>query len=131
MELYMKHLITKTLAALVGLASFASFAPSALAGSHLVPETITDERAITVRIGDLNPGLPADASEILTRVRDAARHACLRNDEDPQIFLNHDRKLCVSQSYTNAVATINARRNVDLEATAARHDAKTNLNAAR
>jgi UrcA family protein len=124
-------LITKTLAALIGLASFASFAQAAPAGAHVMPETITDERSITVRFGDLNPGLPADASELLARVRVAARDACLRNDEDPKLFLEHDLKTCISQSYANAVATINARRNVNLEATAARHESNQNLNAAR
>jgi UrcA family protein len=132
MELYMKQiLITKTLAALIGLASFASFTQAASAGAHVMPETITDERAITVRFGDLNPGLPADASELLARVRVAARDACLRNDESRQIFLNDDREACMAAAYANAITAINAKRKVNLEAVAARHDEDQNLNAAR
>jgi hypothetical protein len=37
----------------------------------------------------------------------------------------------MAQSYANAVAAINAKRNVNLEAVAALHDADANLNAAR
>lgn len=119
---------TMTLAALAGLACLAN---SALAAQHLLPETITDERALTVHFGDLDPAVPADASALVARVRLAARNACIRNDEGRQIFLSHDRKACVAQSYAAAIAGINAKRNVDLEATAARHDAQRKLNAAR
>jgi UrcA family protein len=132
MELFMtivkKTLNTMTLAALVGLASFAN---SALASDGLARPAEVDHRSLTVHFGDLNPALPADAAELLARVRVAARGACIRNDESRQIFLGPDRKACIATSYANAVAAIDAKRNVNLEAVAARHDADTNLNAAR
>lgn len=119
---------TMTLATLAGLASYTT---SAQAGEHLHPEKITDERSLTVHFGDLNPAVPADASELLARVRLAARNACLRNDESRQIFLGDDRKRCMAHSYANAIAGINAKRNVDVEAMAARHDVDRKLNASR
>jgi UrcA family protein len=125
----MKQILnTMTLAALAGLASFAN---SALASERLHPETLTDTRSITVHFGDLNPALPADASALLDRVRLAARNACLRNDESRQIFLADDREACVAEAYAKAIAAINAKRKVDVETVAARHDGDQNLNAAR
>lgn len=129
MELYMKRILhTMTLAALAGLASFAN---SALAGNTAgVPDGF-DQKAIAVHYGDLNPALPADATELLARVKRAVEDACFRNVDRKQIFLGPDRRACMTTSYANAVATINARRNVDLEALAALHEADANLNAAR
>lgn len=125
----MKQILnTMTLAALVGLASFAN---SALAGDAAAAPVQVDQRTVTVHFGDLNPAFPADASELLGRVKLAARNACIRNVDRNQIFLGPDRKACMATSYANAVAAINAKRDVDLEAVAARHDADTNLNAAR
>jgi UrcA family protein len=129
MEIFMKQILnTMTLAALVGLASFAN---SALASDVSALPAEVDSKSLTVHFGDLNPALPADASELLARVRVAARNACIRNGDSRQIFLGPDRKACVAESYSHAVAAINAKRNVDLEAIAARHDVDTNLNAAR
>jgi UrcA family protein len=125
----MKQILnTMTLAALVGLASFAN---SALAGDVATQPAEVDSKSLTLHFGDLNPAFPADASELLARLRIVARNACIRNDESRQIFLGPDRKACMAASYANAVAAINAKRNVDLEAVAARHDGDTNLNAAR
>ena len=125
----MKQILnTMTLAALVGLASFAN---SALASDTAALPAQVDQKSVTVHFGDLNPAFPADASELLARVRLAARNACLRNVDRHQIFLGPDRKACIATSYANAVTAINAKRDVDIEAVAARHDADTNLNAAR
>ena len=125
----MKQILkTMTLATLVGLVSFAN---SALAGGTAFPPNRTDERSITLHYGDLNPARPADAAELLGRVRIAARNACIRNDESRQIFLGRDRQACMAASYAKAVAAINAKRKVNLEALAARHEASTNLSAAR
>lgn len=125
----MKQILnTMTLAALVGLASFAN---SALASDTAALPAQVDQKSVTVHFGDLNPALPGDATELLARLRLAARNACNRNAESRQIFLGPDRKACLAQSYANAVAAINAKRNVDLEAIAALHDADVNLNAAR
>lgn len=129
MEIAMKQFLnTMTLAACIGLASVTT---SALAEPNLAQPRQVDQRSITLHFGDLNPAHPADASELLGRVRVAARNACIRNDETRQIFLGPDRKACMATSYANAVAAINARRNVDLEAVAARADDSTNLSAAR
>jgi UrcA family protein len=125
----MKQILnTMTLAAVLGLASLAN---SALASDSSAANAEYDLRNIKVHFGDLNPALPADASELLARVKLAARNACLRNVDRRQIFLGPDRKACMASSYANAVAAINAKRNLDLEAVAALHDTSTNLNAAR
>lgn len=124
----MKQILnTMTLAALVGLATFAN---SAAAGTT-APFNEMDQRSVTLHFGNLNPALPADASELLHRLRLSARKACVRNVDARQIFLSPDHKACIAAAYSNAVATINAGRKVDLEALAARHDADANLNAAR
>jgi UrcA family protein len=129
MEIFMKQFLnTMTLAACVGLASFAT---SALASSNPALPEHTNQRSVTLHFGDLDPALPADAAELLARVRIAARNACIRNDESRQIFLGPDRKACMAASYANAVSAINAKRAVDLEATAGRYDSATNLSAAR
>ena len=129
MEIAMKRFPhTMTLVACIGLASIAS---SALADQNLARPQQADQRSITLHFGDLNPSRPADAAELLGRVRVAARNACIRNDESRQIFLGPDREACMAASYANAVAAINARRNVDLEAIAARAGDSTNLSAAR
>ncbi len=123
----MKQILnTMTLTALVGLASFAN---SAVAGESAAQPSLTDARSVAVHFGDLNPAVPADASALVTRVRVAARNACIRNDEERQIFLGPDRKACMAAAYANAIASINAKRHVDLEAVAARHDGDANLNA--
>jgi UrcA family protein len=125
----MKQILnTMTLAALAGLASFAN---SALASDIALVAAEVDQKTVTVHFGDLNPAFPADASELLARVRLAAHNACVRNVDRNQIFLGPDRKACIATSYANAVAAINAKRDVDIEAVAARHDSDTNLNAAR
>ncbi len=122
----MKQILnTMTLATLLGLGSIAN---SALAGENPT-HPLTDEQSVTLHFGDLNPALPADAAELLTRLSMAARRACIRNDESRQIFPAPDRKACMAASYANAVADVNAKRNVDLEAVAARHDEDTNLRA--
>jgi UrcA family protein len=127
----MKQILnTMTLAAFVGLASFANFANSAVAGdleAKLVP---TDVKSVVLRFSDLNPAQPADAARLLNRVKIAARKACIRNDEGRQIFLGADIKACIADSYANTVAAINAKRNLNLEAVAARHDDASNLSAA-
>jgi len=125
----MKQILnTMTLAALAGLVTFAN---SALADAELARQQRIDERSFTVHFGDLNPSVPADADALLARVRLAVRNACIRNDEYRQIFLSDDRQACEAQSYASAIARINAKRKVDLEAVAARHDEGRNLNAAR
>jgi UrcA family protein len=122
----MKQILnTMTLAALLGLGSLAN---SALAGENPV-HPLTDERSVTLHFGDLNPALPADAAELLDRLSIAARTACIRNDEWRQIFPGPNRKACIAASYAQAVASVNAKRKVDLEAVAARHDEDTNLRA--
>jgi UrcA family protein len=121
---------TMTFATLAGFASFATFI-HASPDSELLEHYLTDERTITVHFGDLDPRSPADASALVARVKLGSRNACLRNDEQRQIFLGRDRKDCIAQSYASAIAGINAKRNVDIEAVAARHDATRNLNAAR
>jgi UrcA family protein len=125
MEMVMKQILnTMTLAALVGLAALTN---SALAGEQQVPHAIADEKAVVLHFGDLNPAVPADASELLARLRLVARNACIRNDEWRQIFLADGRKACIDASYARAVAGINAKRNVDLEAVAARHPAHSEI----
>lgn len=129
-------LTTMTFAALAGLASLASFAVASPATDQLLEQHLRDTRSLVVHFGDLDPRSPADASELVARVKLAARNACLRNDETRQIFLSGDRKACIAQSYASAIAGINAKRNVDIEAVAASRDAmrgdeQQNLNAAR
>lgn len=131
-----QFLNTMTFAAFAGLASLASFAVASPTTEQMLAEHLTDQRTITVHFGDLNPRTPADAAALVARVKLAARNACLRNDEQRQIFLGPDRKACIAQSYASAIAAINAKRNVDLEAVALRHDGlsreeRRNLNAAR
>lgn len=127
---------TMTFAAFAGLASLASFAVASPTTEQMLAEHLTDQRIITVHFGDLNPQTPADAAALVARVKLAARNACLRNDEQRQIFLNADRKACIAQSYASAIDAINAKRNVDIEAVALRHEGlsreeRRNLNAAR
>jgi UrcA family protein len=125
----MKQILnTMTLAALAGLASFTTFAGTAVAGT---PEATVDERSRVVHFGDLDPALPADAATLLKRLDVAARRTCIRNDEGRQIFLSVEHKACIANGYADAIARINAKRNIDLQAIAARHEQGRNLNAAR
>jgi UrcA family protein len=126
----MKPFPNMTFATLAGLASLTTFV-HASPGSALLDQAVTDQRSITVHFGDLDPHSPADASALVARVKRGSRNACLRDDEQRQIFLGHDRKHCIAHSYASAIAGINAKRNVDIEAVAARHEATANLNAAR
>lgn len=133
----MKQILnTMTFAAFAGLASLASLASASATTEQMMAQHLTNQRTITVHFGDLDPRTPGDAAELVARVKLAARNACLRNDEQRQIFLSRDRKDCIAQSYASAIAGINAKRNVDLEALALRHgetrrDDERVLNAAR
>ncbi|MGV3592504.1 MAG: UrcA family protein [Gammaproteobacteria bacterium] len=125
-----------TFAAFAGLASLASLASASSITEQMMAQHLTNQRTITVHFGDLDPRKPADAAELVARVKLAARNACLRNDEQRQIFLSRDREACMAQSYASAIAGINAKRNVDLEALALRDDGMRRddervLNAAR
>lgn len=122
---------TMTFAAFAGLASLASFASASPGTEQLVAQHLTDQRSITVHFGDLDPRTPADARELVARVKLAARNACLRNDEQRQIFLSADRKACIARGYASAIAGINAKRKVDIEAVALRGDDSRNFSAAR
>lgn len=128
----MKQILnTMTLAAFAGFASLAAFATASPTTERMMERHLTDQRTITVHFGDLDPHAPADAAELVARIRLAARNACLRNDEQRQIFPARDRRACIAQSYASAIAGINAKRNVDIEALARKQDDTRIYNAAR
>ena len=133
----MKQILnTMTFVAFAGLASLASLASASSTTEQMLAQHLTHQRTITVHFGDLDPRTPADAAALVARVKLAARNACLRNDEQRQIFLSRDRKHCIAQGYASAIAGINAKRNVDIEAIALRHceqrrESERVLNAAR
>ena len=77
--------------------------------------------------GAPTPPVPAEARELLSMVKIAVRRACMRNDDARQIFLGPDRNACLSESYAKAVARINAKRKVDVEAVAARHSGQADI----
>lgn len=123
----MKQILnTLTLTALIGLASFTN---SAVADVQ-APHPLTDEKSVVLHVGDLDPAVPAEASQLLGMVKVAVRRACMRNDETRAIFHGRDRATCTAESYAKAVATINARARVDLEAVAARHQEQVDIAAA-
>ena len=118
---------TMTLATLLGLGLLANFAN---AGESKDPANRIDHKSVLVHFGDLDPAVPADASILLERVRHAVDTACSRNDETRQIFLADDRAECIAEGYAKAIAGINRKRHIDLEAIAAADQAGANLEAA-
>lgn len=75
---------------------------------------------MVVRFHDLDPGQPAEARELLQRVRSSAKSMCRRNDGIRDLNAQRDREACMREGYADAVAYINRMHGVDLEAVASR-----------
>jgi UrcA family protein len=101
-----------------------------LAQSEEHPRYRFDEKTLDVSLADLNPANPADAQTLLYRLNSTVRKACSRSNESNRLEAMRDRQHCVDQSYANALAGINAKLGLDVEAVAATYDRTRGIAAA-
>lgn len=85
-----------------------------------------------VRFDDLNLTRPVDAKTLLNRIRSATYAVCRRSGElEMHVVDAADRKRCMDATYRVAVAQVDDRLDLDIEAIAARISAEQNLEARR
>lgn len=106
------HNITIALLATIGSAS-AAFADADSAENFVI-------KTANVSYADLDLTTPTDAAALLERIEKTAMKVCRRLDGGSPMDRLLATQECFKASYSNGVTAINARKNVDIEAVAAR-----------
>ena len=68
--------------------------------------TITEQRSVTVRYGDLDISTPAGAHVLLARISRAAALACDQGDAGPDLSSATATRACINQAIDRAVAEV-------------------------
>ena len=84
------------------------------------PFQIVDVKTATINFADLDLNNPADAQTLLDRINKTTRIVCQRIDTGTGLEEMKATRLCFADSYKNGIVAINSKKNVDIEAIAAR-----------
>lgn len=77
-------------------------------------------KTATVSYADLDLTAPSDAATLLDRIEKTAMKVCRRYDGGTGTERLMAARLCFRDSYANGITAINSKKNLDIEALAAR-----------
>ncbi|MES2624790.1 MAG: UrcA family protein [Pseudomonadota bacterium] len=108
--------IFKTAIALVITAGFSTAVFADVAKS---PLQSFDIKTRTVSFADLDLAEPTDAQMLIDRIRSTAKKVCRSAHTHLSVQEGKAMKICLNESYKNAILVINENRSMDVEAIAA------------